>query len=1296
MNEDQFWDSALGRWIRSCTSQTNPVILEKVWRQSQHVGGLIQYEELCDGYFVNVFLELIYPECTVCHLIKYTNRPYSNRLSLLRNFLSNLIQFFKRHEKIPLTLPDVINVSQNSSPERSGHDIQKLLGLLIVATFHTTHKSTTVDQLQQLIANNEQHIKEELETIFNRQEPVIDLNTNPPVIASIAEERHSTTFQLISKMLEDTESDEGSSNSGEFQKCDKTPTIDEYEEKLMDLGHKIKMLEGDKQVLSEELESMDADHSELIKEHKELNKANEKLMETIRDLKDKCQGIPDMEHKLDKAKTVEKDNEKLKAENQRLKMFETENTELKHKINKLQTTIKKHEGVLNGYRKIKPSATALEEALQKKNDKFAEKLKELESEKEEIQVENRNLRHKIEMLNHKIDQMRPSADESFVTAPNISLCDELNDSRRDEEIRELEERNISFEETIKKTREDLEEYERRNKQLKAEIRNIEDQLNRKNNDVEIKEKAILVEINNYKNNIQSKDQKISDQLRLIEEKDQLITKLSNSEVALKSEVKNLERIRKEKEHIESVIQSKNNEIDHTRAEIEDIKDELDRLKKQHSKCDRSKKAVQEELEGLKIQLEASDEQNRQLRTSMSSSKLAQSRLQKMETELLKRDVENEELKSQLKALNEEHQSENKKLQQLQADLTKEKSRLKCVVGQLRAVCSTCSIKEDHIDDNELIEKVGDMLIKGHTNQFKETLALTQQRRAQTEELDVIKKNIINLEKKGADLGNPEKDYVTVIQELDSTKERLKGAQRRETDYIEQIKNIKNAKEDILKQNVEIKKNMSTVTATLVAKEEENRKLTEHLKASERHINKLQMELSDVKSNRDAIQAEYNRLNELYNSVTADFERANCEKNELKRRLGKKDDLIEEKAKMEFYTERTVLEERLKQTNRDLCLKNERLLLCEADVKKLTTELEETKADYTILLRQKNKNDEMLNSIRLSEADHRNKVTLLTGHVKQLKEVINDKNSEIFDIKKQLDHLMNCHSDVYVLSRHGLDDRLNDASQYKRATDSRIKECNNNDNKQKTNLMNRAAKAFLKPKNPRRSKPIEKNSGSNTEDSSIYSADESTLPPLPEPRLEKYRESVQVTPTCSSSDRASGSSPDYDQVQYYSIPTKRPEHSYPMIRSPPPPLAPSSFSRMRNSRISSSVRYPPAYKSHPSLGSIPVTRDDDSLNFSSNGYSTPVGSPLRSRPPPPPYRGRAVGSSPLSKTTFNPLDTSTPKSAERMFNRPVGEGENRLVVRSPEERESKAQSFYDNHDMNNVTKQNELWVGYGCL
>lgn len=73
--------------------------------------------------------------------------------------------------------------------------------------------------------------------------------------------------------------------------------------------------------------------------------------------------------------------------------------------------------------------------------------------------------------------------------------------------------------------------------------------------------------------------------------------------------------------------------------------------------------------------------------------------------------------------------------------------------------------------------------------------------------------------------------------------------------------------------------------------------------------------------------------------------------------------------------------------------------------------------------------------------------------------------------------------------------------------------------------------------------------------------------------------------------------------------------------------------------------------------------------------------------------------------FVPLDTSTPKSAERPAAPVPEEGASRALVRSPEERDAKAHSFYDNHHQlpagpgapaGPAPASNDLWVGYGCV
>lgn len=278
------------------------------------------------------------------------------------------------------------------------------------------------------------------------------------------------------------------------------------------------------------------------------------------------------------------------------------------------------------------------------------------------------------------------------------------------------------------------------------------------------------------------------------------------EVQLNMKLQDLEPLRSEKESLFRSLREKTNELDHTKAEVEDLKDDLDRLQKTHSQCERIQKKLHTEVDVQKQKLTDYCNQNNEMQLKISDGSSLKARLENLETKHKNKCIEFNDLQADIIAFKEKDQLNSHKIQQLRTNLVREKSKLADLIGRLKALCMAGVFDksiEAWEDDDDLI----DHILKAYSTYkaayeaaCKETEALSQQRKMEIQEIKEFSRDIENLEMTRDQLQTSEKrkDSATLVKEVAVLEERLKMADSRELNLKNELKLLKKTIEDMRK------------------------------------------------------------------------------------------------------------------------------------------------------------------------------------------------------------------------------------------------------------------------------------------------------------------------------------------------------------------------------------------------------------------------------------------------------------------------------------------------------------------
>ncbi|KAI6221786.1 hypothetical protein M3Y99_01538100 [Aphelenchoides fujianensis] len=1236
--------------------------------------------------------------------------------------------------------------------------MQKLLGLLLGAAVH--HSDSPAGEC--MSAESEAEIIAELAQITGNRDLLLKLNPNDPsalpdpeairrLLESLAEERNEYAIRLL-KMAEEraegasTSSSNGlrtPSPSGSIDRDRLAQLQDENAELQKQLELKSLQSEHNRQAALDYEDRLDVAHKDIAGLKRELDEQKEEtggLREKIRSFNDTFKHLEYENKRLQKA---DEDRRKLLVEKEKWVRAQEEHSKVQKEYEKLRSS----------FSNLKANERLCEE-LKQQNGALTFELSQVRNELKTVQLESQESQKKLDRL---MDEKRKleAENESFARrsasfandstaadAPGLNLT--LEAELQQAEIEHLREENERLQLELAKAAQP-EELQ----QLRVEVTNVRTEFDRVSSEKSALERQLEAHV--------AEANRTADELRELRrvrgELEGVRSELENRKAELSAahiQQRQHESIVKEREVlVEKLRAAERFAADHSdrlqRAEAERTKAE-ERAREQAAKSqataaelrvareqsERERKAAEAERTALSMRLDELEEERGQLKAQMIDQKQLQRRLAKADEELLERNTRIQGLEVEVARLRKQLEIEAANTQELRDQLAAERARHAGLMPRLRSIyvayCTTKSGGEDAKlpDDAALLNSIDSCLRDAFDQHLAAAAQLRVEQQMQIEEINKFSKNIDDLKRKGDELNaTDDRTSQRMKGEVELYKERLNAAHQRENELHAKVAVERRKVEDLqrqVQQNVKVASELSRLQVEQQSNERELRDLkAEYLEleqraaAAEATRKEAAQKLAKLQLANEALDLDYERLKALHNSVTVDFDRTKHEAVELKRKLRLLNDAAAESGR-------------------------ERSLKAEEEAARLQRELNETRREHAALLRQKETTADELRGLRETTATQKSALSALNSTIQQLNVALGEKEAALAKSKSN-GHLEtsngraengNFQRQVELMLQRNADlHRSAEQTQQVR----RLQETAERNQVEASRLLRRPVKPpSTKPLARRNGKSetiAERTSDSNTDDSSIYSAEETQLPSPPLEALGRTNgilgihppivhngirgDSVRITPT--SSDRGSGESigSDFEHPHFAhhhaktgSIESQQSD-TYASIASVGP-------FRPRNSPFGGSLCYRRAARPPPSGWKIASSIDEDAISLHGSERAIDV-APLRSRPaansrPPPPYGAKFANSRPpppaydrLTPTIgrFSPALTSTPKPNGRLVVPP--EGEERPLPRDRADRNAKAQSFYDNaHDpaaMNGaeVAKPNgasEVWVGLGCL
>ncbi|KAI6199740.1 Girdin [Aphelenchoides besseyi] len=1395
MNEKQFWNTPLAVWLQNS-------ILETEWQSNRS----LCYADLCDGHILTLLFNIIEPDVLSRDHWAERRRPDSSaapRIRTYRLLLRNVLSFFHEHSLYPITLPDALRIVEGPPiSENSGHEMQKLLGLLLGAAVHHHNQSPELEALRCMSAESEAAIISQLAKITGNQDLLIKLKpgdstelTDSEVVRrlleSLAEERDDYALRLL-KMAEEaasTSSTDVRSPSPNDANC----RVQQLEDENAELKEKVKRLMSSEEMARQAAFGYEEDLNKSREENEKLKSKNQSVKDMVDGLQEELRELKSdnrsLQHARDTMQAAVDDRTKLLDEKEKWQKKEEEYLKICNEQENKMKLISKLKAEASECTTLRIRNAEIEKELRKLRTDFnssQRKQKENEEKIKRLTKENQELIEELQHHSHQSTTLNGTLNLTDIEFSNLSLESQFQQkeiSDLQEQVRQL---HLQLAEYVRKQmpiiciisraaqpeeltnlRNELFSLNNQIEQLSNEKLTLEEQL--KIHTTEAKrtakllsdEKLVKIELQTQLSDLKAQTQQNKLSTR---EMETLTAKLKTAERTIVEHVKQLKRVEEQR------IEAENQTREH-KAKCHSITDELrkltDELKTTREQSERQRKTSELERCGLTKRIEELEEELGNSKSKMVDLEHVQRRLTSAETKLHEKNNLIGELETEIKLLRRQVELQTEKADQLREELTIEKARLADVLSRIRSIYKTYRKKQeaekqsqdDEINDDYLIlSTIETFLIQvfADTRSEKERLRILEQK--QIEEIDELKRSITDLQRKGNELdANDDLVYKKrIMTQVDSLKERLCASFQREDNFRDELGESKRTIEDLQRQlqhNVKMENELKRLRMEQTSNEEELRTLRSKLfdiqnklSACEVARDDANQRLKTLKSKYETLNYEYDRLNSLHDSVTVDFDRAKYEVAELKRKLKLLNEAAAEtQIHADVQASRANVEQRLRDSLRT---ERDRLAVAEDEIARTQRELNETRRSYAALLRQKEATTDELTSLRETNAAQKTALNNLNATILQLNSSLAEKEAALRNVRddyetfktregsngieheilqRQVELLLKRNATLHQAEQIQLAKRLVETSEQNQAEAQKL---------EKNTFVKRATKALrLKSPGRRNGKPqqiAERTSDSNTEDSSIYSADEAQMLPSPPSKLSngsnllsrmttqstaQHNDSVRVTP--NSSDRGSGSSvgSDYEHPQFEINHTKtisiesQQSNSYASI---------PSF-RSRNTRIGGSLRYPPAFRPAIAENWKFKTSADDGISLHGSERSIDVTTPISSLSrfngrPPPPYVARSNGQPPAYSRTgritpangrFSPLVTSTPKpncqksvsSTTTIFVPP--EGEDRPLVRDRSDRNAKAQSIYDNanEQTTDVLKsmvRPEHWIGYGCV
>uniref|UniRef100_A0A915K355 HOOK N-terminal domain-containing protein n=1 Tax=Romanomermis culicivorax TaxID=13658 RepID=A0A915K355_ROMCU len=265
--------------------------------QQQNLGGPAYYRRLCDGYEINIVLETLINNRNNIYLTNANNGfDTIGRIKNWRRFLHNVLLYYSDvlNQLIVMPLPDLLTIARNPFPEGSGHEMKKVLLLLLGCAVQSEKKEEFINKikeldvsLQETIVNLIRKVTHDVDCVLNVQALELDPEDQPTTVVlhqlqRVIKERDLYANTIL-EMGQDQESDCSSSQS----MCNGDVCARKLPESLQHVNHG--SCETDKELVSNNENGFElADlKAKLRKLRQELDDKNEQLQFYKEDLEDK-------------------------------------------------------------------------------------------------------------------------------------------------------------------------------------------------------------------------------------------------------------------------------------------------------------------------------------------------------------------------------------------------------------------------------------------------------------------------------------------------------------------------------------------------------------------------------------------------------------------------------------------------------------------------------------------------------------------------------------------------------------------------------------------------------------------------------------------------------------------------------------------------------------------------------------------------------------------------------------------------------------------------------------------------
>uniref|UniRef100_A0A0N4ZTK6 HOOK_N domain-containing protein n=1 Tax=Parastrongyloides trichosuri TaxID=131310 RepID=A0A0N4ZTK6_PARTI len=219
MNEEVFWSGCLAKWIKDLLAGEEPLIpinslqngnsIDNKFNNKNGKSTLeIQYQDLCEGFLLNLVYFYADSDSIDFNLLNNSNletRDFTTRLKYFKVLLSNLYQFYKNRlgKVIVMSLPDLISIARNPSTEQSGHEMNKVLLLLLGCAVQSERKEDFIERIKAMSLDLQNALVLEIKKITDHGEYTMDLGS---LQMSNDEENFYMLIQNFHKIMKERDS----------------------------------------------------------------------------------------------------------------------------------------------------------------------------------------------------------------------------------------------------------------------------------------------------------------------------------------------------------------------------------------------------------------------------------------------------------------------------------------------------------------------------------------------------------------------------------------------------------------------------------------------------------------------------------------------------------------------------------------------------------------------------------------------------------------------------------------------------------------------------------------------------------------------------------------------------------------------------------------------------------------------------------------------------------------------------------------------------------------------------------